>query len=102
MTQTTFDYVKVTKSKSQPIKRLKGAPRLIEDCAEDKIMREERPITFTISAEENGYYRMFTKDGRVDEFNRDVRFPKDQLFAMMGLASGIYNNKGFAVLFEVD
>ena len=63
---------------------------------------EERPITFTISMEEKGYYRMFTKDARVDDYNRDVRCPEYQLFTMMCFASKVYNDKGFAVLFEVD
>lgn len=46
MTQTTFDYAKVTESKSQPIKRLNGAPRLIED---DKAMTPIK-INFSLDA----------------------------------------------------
>lgn len=64
--------------------------------------REERPITFTITTVGNKGYRMYTKDARVDESNRDVTIADDMLFAMMTFASGVYNNKGYAVLFEVD
>ena len=62
---------------------------------------EERPITFTISKAEAGF-RMHTKDARVQESNRNVEFSRDQLFTMMEFASMIYNDKGFAVLFEID
>lgn len=62
---------------------------------------EERPITFTISKTEVGY-RMHTKDARVEENNRDVVFSENNLFNMMTFASGIYNNRGYAVLFEAD
>ena len=64
-------------------------------------MREERPITFTISKTEAGY-RMYTKDARVQGSNQDVEFPEKMLFQMMTFASGIYNDQGFAVLFEAD
>ena len=62
---------------------------------------EERPITFTISKTEAGF-RMHTKDGRVHKYNQDVGFNRDQLFTMMDFATNIYNEQGFAVLFEID
>ena len=64
--------------------------------------REERPITFTITTVGNKGYRMYTKDARVQEKDRDITISDDMLFAMMTFASGVCNNKGYAVLFEVD
>lgn len=64
--------------------------------------REERPITFTITTVGNKGYRMYTKDARVQEKDRDVTISDNMLFAMMTFASGVYNNKGYTVLFEVD
>lgn len=64
--------------------------------------REERPITFTITTVGNKGYRMYTKDARVEQSNRDVTFSDKMLFQMMTFASGVYNEKGYAVLFEVD
>ena len=62
---------------------------------------EERPITFTITKIKRGY-RMYTKDGRVQDGNRDVEFDDWQLFTMMSFASGVYGNQGYEVLFEID
>ena len=63
--------------------------------------REERPIVFTITRD-NGKIRCYTKDGRVEENNREIEFNNDTLFLMMQFITGTFNNQGYAVLFEAD
>ena len=61
--------------------------------------REERPIVFTISTLGSKNYRLVTKDPRGLELNVE----KTQvLFQKMLTLTETLNNKGFAVLFEVD
>ena len=62
---------------------------------------EDRPITFTITQESDSI-RIYTKDGRVAEGNREVRTESNLLLSMMVFIAGTLNNAGFAVLFEVD
>lgn len=72
--------------------------------------REERPIVFTIQrVVKHDYetefisYNVFTKDSRADGWN-DLTFYdyKDNMFDRMEQICTHYNNKGYAVLFEVD
>ena len=62
---------------------------------------EERQITVTISKAES-VFRIHTKDAMVKESILNLEFSRDLLFKMMEFASMIYNDKGFAVLFEID
>lgn len=75
-------------------------------------MGEERPIVFTIQrVVKHNYemelefisYNVFTKDHRADVWN-DLTFYdyKDNLFDRMEQLCKHYNNKGYAVLFEVN
>lgn len=61
---------------------------------------ENRPIIFTITS--NDKIRISTTDARVEENNREIEFNSELLFSMMSFIAGVYNNQGFAVLFEVD
>lgn len=72
-------------------------------------MNEERPIVFTI---QSGYMhhnvKISTKDPRAEESKNYLTYVKDEgtafldLFDVMGNISADLNNKGYAVLFEVD
>lgn len=61
---------------------------------------EERPIVFTISPLNTGEYWIRTKDDRVEEPYRSIYY--GELTNKMVELSEKYNNKGYAVLFEVD
>lgn len=63
---------------------------------------EERPIVFTITQEGNGNIRIYTKDGRVDECNREVITEINLMLQLMTFITGTLNNQGYAVLFEID
>lgn len=62
-------------------------------------MYEERPITFTIGCLDSTHYRIYTKDSRTD-IQANVGY--EGLFHMLMSISEELNNKGYAVLFEVD
>ena len=62
-------------------------------------MNEERPIVFTISDLGNKTYSVTTKDPRGCELNTEKT---QALFYKLRTLSEVLNNKGFAVLFEVD
>ncbi len=69
-------------------------------------MNEERPIVFTISEYEKfmlegKYYDITTKDPRGESENL-TEIPCESPFLYMELISARLNNKGYAVLFEVD
>jgi hypothetical protein len=63
---------------------------------------EERPIVFTITQVDNGNIRIYTKDGRVNECNREVITEINLMLQLMTFITGTLNNQGYAVLFEVD
>ena len=67
-------------------------------------MNEERPIVFTIMKITNnfgGLYSIKTKDSRIGGCNyTDVGVM--QLFEIMSMLADEFNDKGYAVLFEVD
>ena len=60
-------------------------------------MYEERPIVFTITSLNDGTFKIYTKDMRVD---CDVVV--NSLYSAMEHIAELYNNEGYAVLFEVD
>ncbi len=72
-------------------------------------MNEERPIVFTI---QSGYMhhnvKISTKDPRAKESKNYLTYVNDEgiafldLFDVMGNISADLNNKGYAVLFEVE
>ena len=61
--------------------------------------REERPIVFTITYSDSGYW-IRTRDSRSKEPYDNIYC--GELFAKMTEITEKYNAKGFAVLFEVD
>lgn len=66
--------------------------------------REERPIVFTITSNSNSGMKHIikTSDARVsEEYYSGISYFGD-LFNRMQEISAEYNNKGYAVLFEVD
>jgi hypothetical protein len=64
-------------------------------------MYEERPIVFTVTPLKNfGEYWIRTKDDRSEEPYRSIYC--GELSNKMIELSEKYNNKGYAVLFEVD
>ena len=60
-------------------------------------MNEERPIVFTITPLNDGTFKIYTKDMRVD-CDVVVR----PLYSAMEHIAELYNNEGYAVLFEVE
>lgn len=62
-------------------------------------MNEERPIVFTISEINHGV-SMLTKDPRGSDENSEVDY--GIIFEVMRDITETLNNKGYAVLFEVD
>ena len=60
-------------------------------------MNEERPVVFTITPLNDGTFKIYTKDMRVD---CDVVV--NSLYSAMVHIAELYNNEGYAVLFEVD
>ena len=66
-------------------------------------MTEERPIVFTVSKFSGVKFDCMirTSDARAIEDSQTPCF-SSSVFAVMGVLSEKYNNKGFAVLFEVD
>ena len=62
-------------------------------------MNEDRPIVFTISNTGNRSYCILTKDPRGEMCNIGRT---EVLFFRMTKIADTLNNKGYAVLFEVD
>ena len=65
-------------------------------------MAQNTPIIYTITNGTEKNVRVYTKDARVTENNRDVTFDRDLLFTMLEFITGTLNRQGFAVLFEAD
>ena len=66
-------------------------------------MREERPIVFTITKITDNFgrlYRIYTKDSRYKYNQLDISVLR--LFETMIEIADDVNDKGYAVLFEVD
>lgn len=65
-------------------------------------IREERPIVFTLSVSERTLlHSIKTKDPRGSDENVDNLYG-DEVYKTMRDISEVLNNKGYAVLFEVD
>lgn len=66
-------------------------------------MNEERPIIFTVSKFSGVKFdcKITTSDARAIEDSQTQCYSVS-VFGVMGVLSEKYNNKGFAVLFEVD
>ena len=62
---------------------------------------EERPIVFTITQVDR-LYTIVTKDSRVGTNEPSPEIGARQLVETMKYLSAVFNNKGYAVLFEVD
>ena len=66
-------------------------------------MRDERPVVFTVSSIDGASCRLYTKDGRIAEKDREVTNVKyNKLLDTMVMVSEVLNNEGYAVTFEVD
>ena len=68
-------------------------------------MNEDRPIVYTISAEDDVHFTLYTKDSRVSGGDAQIEhIARTKLFNTMVMISTILNNEGdgYAVLFEVD
>lgn len=65
-------------------------------------MREDRPIIFTVSvSERTGLHKIVTKDPRGIDENVDSLFA-DEIFKTEKDISEVLNDRGYAVLFEID
>ena len=64
-------------------------------------MNEERPIVFTIS-QVGRLYTLATKDSRAGTNKPSPEINANQVLNTMIDLSEMFNNKGYAVLFEVD
>ena len=64
-------------------------------------MNEERPIVFTIK-QVGRLYTLVTKDSRVGTNKPSPEIGTRQLVKTMRALSAMLNDKGYAVLFEVD
>ena len=65
-------------------------------------IREDRPIVFTLSvSERTALHSITTKDPRGSDENVDSIYA-DEVYKTMLDISEVLNNKGYAVLFEVD
>ena len=59
----------------------------------------DRPIVFNITQNDAVHYRIYTRDSRTD---LQANVGREGLFTMLVSISENLNNKGYAVLFEVD
>ena len=70
-------------------------------------MNEERPIVFTVSQNGNGnFYSITSKDSRnINGQGHPFKFTtlsSTDIYRIMRQISGVLNDNGYAVLFEVD
>ena len=65
-------------------------------------MNEDRPIVYTLTQINNERILVSTRDGRVNEDSKAVEVGTNNLMPFITLISERFNNKGYAVLFEVD
>lgn len=63
-------------------------------------MREERPIVFTITSNVTGRYEVHTADKRAIEPQYFCN--RNEVIGCMEVLTKWYNNKDYAVLFEVN
>ena len=62
----------------------------------------DTPIIYTVSQLNGNACRLYTKDSRVKDGDRDITVSSSKLINMMIVTSEILNNEGYVVLFEVD
>ena len=62
-------------------------------------MNNDRPIVFTITQNDATHYRIYTKNSGAD-LQANVGY--EGLFTTLVSISEVFNNQGYAVLFEVD
>lgn len=65
----------------------------------------QRPIVYTITAEDDTYFTLYTRDARVSGGDAKIEhIARTKLFNTMVMISTILNNEGggYAVLFDVD
>ena len=66
-------------------------------------IREERPVTYTITSEDDVHYKIYTKDSRVSEGDANIEHIHiSNLFNELTIITSVLNDLGYAVLFEVD
>lgn len=68
-------------------------------------MNEERPIVYTITAEDDTHFTIYTNDSRVSGGDAKIEhIARTKLFNTLVMISTILNNEGdgYAVTFEVD
>lgn len=66
-------------------------------------IREERPVTYTITPEDDVHYRIYTKDFRVSEVDANIgHIHISNLFNELTIITSVLNDLGYAVTFEVD
>lgn len=66
-------------------------------------MHEDRPVVYTIIAENDDQFRIYTKDSRLVAKDSEIEHIHiSKLFNTMVMISTILNDEGYAVLFEVD
>jgi len=67
------------------------------------MIRDERPVTYTITSEDDVYFKIYTKDSRVSGRDANIEHIHiSNLFKELTIISSILNDEGYAVLFEVD
>ncbi len=66
-------------------------------------IREERPVTYTITSEDDVHYRIYTKDSRVSDGDANIEHIHiSNLFNELTIITSVLNDMGYAVIFEVD
>lgn len=67
------------------------------------MIREERPITYTITSEDDIHYRIYTKDSRVSGGDANIEhIHLSNLFNELTIITSLLNDLGYTVTFEVD
>ena len=67
------------------------------------MIREERPIVYTITEEDDSHCKLYTTDNRVEARDRMISsVANSKLVNTMIVVSTLLNNEGYAVLFEVN
>ena len=67
------------------------------------MIKESRPIIYTITLEDDVHYRIYTKDSRVSEGDANIEHIHiSNLFKELTIITSVLNDEGYAVLFDVD
>lgn len=62
----------------------------------------DSPVIFTITKEKDVFYKVYTRDPRGAEYNLLSHVDRSATFGRMQKITRELNDKGYAVLFEVD